>query len=349
MQKDKKKLLDVLRKNRAKILYVAVAFAILVASASAVFFYTGIIRIEDGEKDTILVSTFSDQDKILELADISLESTDKVLYTNFDGGFRNLKISRGFEVPVTVDGGEVIARITQGTVNDCLANAGVVLGEHDYTEPALHTVVKQGDSIRVYRVEYKDNSYEETVPFETTYKKSSLTFRFPRKQYTLVEGSNGTNRVTYRERYVDGELDLALVSKVEVIKKPVNKLVLTYGAGVPVSPLSAPPGVSVVNGVPTGYTRVISNTPATGYYSARGRGSSGLGLFYGSVAVNPNIIPYGTKMYIASPDGKFVYGWAIATDTGTALMQGIIGVDLFYETYKESALNWKNNVNIYIY
>ena len=155
--------------------------------------------------------------------------------------------------------------------------------------------------------------------------------------------------VTYRERYVDGELDLALVSKVEVLKKPVNKLVLTYGAGVPVSPLSAPRGVTVTNGVPSGYSRVITNTAATGYYSPRGKGASGLGLYYGSVAVNPNIIPYGTKMYIASPDGKFVYGWAVATDTGTALMQGIIGVDLFYETYLESSLNWKNTVNIYIY
>ena len=77
--------------------------------------------------------------------------------------------------------------------------------------------------------------------------------------------------------------------------------------------------------------------------------SSGLGLHYGTVAVNPNVIPYGTKMYITSPDGKFVYGWAIATDTGTAMMEGTVGVDLFYETYLESSLNWKNEVNIYIY
>ena len=138
------------------------------------------------------------------------------------------------------------------------------------------------------------------------------------------------------------------MEKVEVVKKPVNKLVLKYGKGVPVSDLSAPAGVTVTNNVPTGYSRMIT-TSATGYYSARGKGASGLGLHYGTVAVNPNIIPYGTKMYIASPDGKFVYGWAIATDTGTAMMDGTAGVDLFYETYKESSLNWKNEVNIYIY
>lgn len=349
MQKEKKSFLGVISKNRVKILFVTIALAILTASTTALFFLTNIIRVTDGDKNVVMLSTFSDQEKILELADMSMEETDNILYTSYDGGFKNLTISRSFEVPITVDGGEVTATITQGTVNDCLANAGVILGEHDFTEPSLNTIVQKGDSIRVYRVEYVDNRYEETVPFETTYKKSSLTYRFPKRRYTLKEGQNGKNLVTYRERYVDGELELALVSKVEVVKKPVNKEVLVYGAGVAVSPLSGPSGVTVTNGVPTGYSRVISNTSATGYYSARGKGSSGLGLFYGSVAVNPNIIPYGTKMYIASPDGKFVYGWAIATDTGTAVMEGIIGVDLFYETYLESSLNWKNTVNIYIY
>ena len=157
----------------------------------------------------------------------------------------------------------------------------------------------------------------------------------------------GKNLVTYRERYVDGELELALVSKVEVITKPVDKLVLAYGKTA-VSPLSAPDGVSVVNGVPTGYSRVLTNMSSTGYYSSSGSGASGLGLFYGSVAVHPNVIPYGTKMYIRTPDGSFIYGYAVANDTGTGLMQGIIDVDLFYETYEESCLNSVRWVDIYI-
>ena len=31
-------------------------------------------------------------------------------------------------------------------------------------------------------------------------------------------------------------------------------------------------------------------------------------------------IPYGTKLYITSTDGKFVYGYAVATDTGLACL-----------------------------
>ena len=34
--------------------------------------------------------------------------------------------------------------------------------------------------------------------------------------------------------------------------------------------------------------------------------------------------PYGTKLYITSTDGKFVYGYAVATDTGIAVQKGQI-------------------------
>lgn len=349
MQEGKKSILELIAENKARIIFISAAMSLLILSTTALFFFTNIIRISDEENTVVLLSTFSDKDKLLEMADMDYDRRqDQILYTSYDGNYKSLAISHSFTVPITVDGTQTEVQISQGTVADCLAKAEIVLGEHDYTQPSLHTQIQNGDSIRVYRVEYLDNQYEEEVPFGVEYKYSSLTYRFKNRQYTLREGSVGKNLVTYRERYVDGELELALVSKVEVITKPVDKLVLAYGKTA-VSPLSAPDGVSVVNGVPTGYSRVLTNMSSTGYYSSSGSGASGLGLFYGSVAVNPNVIPYGTKMYIASPDGQFIYGWAIATDTGGALMNGSVGVDLFYETYLESTLNWRNTVNIYIY
>ena len=154
--------------------------------------------------------------------------------------------------------------------------------------------------------------------------------------------------MTYRERYVDGEQEYALVSKIEVIEKPTNAEVLVYGAGAPVSDLTGPNGESGSRGVPGGYSRMYTMS-ATGYTAKSGKGASRLGLYYGTVAVNPNLIPYGTKMYIASPDGKFVYGWAIATDTGSSLMENPNNIDLFYETYTESLLNGRITVNVYVY
>ena len=49
-----------------------------------------------------------------------------------------------------------------------------------------------------------------------------------------------------------------------------------------------------------------------------------------------------------STDGSFVYGYAVATDTGIAVQDGRILVDLFYETYAESVINGAINVNVYV-
>ena len=65
-------------------------------------------------------------------------------------------------------------------------------------------------------------------------------------------------------------------------------------------------------------------------------------------SVNPNKIPYGSKLYIATTDNRFVYGCAIAADTGIGLMANVVDVDLFYETYEESVLNGRRIVDIYV-
>ena len=53
--------------------------------------------------------------------------------------------------------------------------------------------------------------------------------------------------------------------------------------------------------------------------------------------MNPALIPYGTKLYITSTDGKLVYGYAIATDTGASLLNGSCLVDLYYDSFSEGA------------
>jgi 3D (Asp-Asp-Asp) domain-containing protein len=81
---------------------------------------------------------------------------------------------------------------------------------------------------------------------------------------------------------------------------------------------------SVFNVSCTAYTTELTDDKIT---------ATGTVAKVGTVAVDPKLIPYGTKMYIEAEDGSWVYGYAVAEDCGG----GIKGnkIDLFFDTYDE--------------
>ena len=264
----------------------------------------------NGAKQVILTSA-TDPAKVMSLSGIQSEEGDQVYYTAFSGNLATLNIERAFSVNIQADGQTYPVKMVYGTVADALQRAGITLEGDDYTEPALDRLVTAGTQIVVHRVDYQDRVETQAIPYDTEYVYTSLYFR-------------NTGRTT--------------------TVQPTNHVIKTYGAGAPVSPLTGPDGTT---NAPASYSKVLTGK-ATGYYSKTGKGSSGLGLGYGTVAVDPDVIPYGTKLYITSTDGKFVYGYAVATDTGVAVQKGQILVDLFYETYAESVINGAIQVNVYV-
>ncbi len=267
-----------------------------------------------------------------------------IYYTAFSGNLASLSIDKVFSVTIQADGQEYPVKMVYGTVADALNRAGITLDADDYTEPALDQNVTMGDEIIVHRVDYLDRVETQAIPYETSYVYTSLYFRNTKRATTLQHGSEGQQTITTRDRYVDGELENSVVVDVTTTVEPTDHIIKTYGAGAPVSPLTGPDGTT---NAPSSYKKVLTGK-ATGYYAKSGKGSSGLGLGYGTVAVDPDVIPYGTLLYIASTDGSFVYGYAIATDTGVALQDGHVLVDLFYETYAESVINGAIQVNVYV-
>ena len=73
--------------------------------------------------------------------------------------------------------------------------------------------------------------------------------------------------------------------------------------------------------------------------------ATGTTVRVGAIAVDPRLIPYGTRMFIVSNDGKYIYGIATAEDCGG----GIKGdqVDLYFPTTKECFQFGKRAVTIY--
>ena len=268
----------------------------------------------NGARQVILTSE-TDPAQVMNLSGIQSEEGDQVYYTAYSGNLAALNIERAFSVSITADGQEYPVKMVFGTVADALKRAGITLEGDDYTEPALDQLVSAGSTITVHRVDYTDRVETQAIPYDTEYVYTSLYFRNTGRATTVRHGAEGQQTITTRDRYVDGELENSIVVDSTTTVEPTNHIVKTYGAGAPVSPLTGPDGTT---NAPASYSKVLTGK-ATGYYSRTGKGSSGLGLGYGTVAVDPDVIPYGTKLYITSTDGKFVYGYAVATDTGIAL------------------------------
>ena len=273
---------------------------------------------------------------------------DEILFSSPDPNSPDgLHILRAYTVPVTADGQTVETVMTRGTVADALAQAGVTLGPDDLVEPAADQPAAEGCAITVTRIEYREYLRDEVVPMETEYRETSLFYRRQDYTQTICTGGDGLDRVTYRETWVNGELTQTEEVRRDMVEAMTPTVIKRYGEGTPVSRFEGP---EIVDGKPAeGVAQVFTGQRATGYSASEtAKGASGRRLTYGTAAVDPNVIPYGSLLYITSDDGRFVYGYAYAADTGTAMMEGRAFIDLYYETYEESVKNAVIPVTIYV-
>lgn len=323
---------------------ISVMAVLLSLSAYAVNATTYTVYIRADQQTEVKKTSKQDLDAILEECGISVSPHDKVDFSGFDGNVAEINITRAFPVVIRADNTTHQVMMTEGTVADALEKAGVSIDEDDLISQPLYKFLNGYERILINRIEYRTMTYEEEIPYEVEVRETPLLSNG--RTRLLQEGQNGKKILTYGETTRDGVVEEAQLLGENIVQRPTTQIHLV-GADVPVSSYDF--GYTIVDNAPTEYLSVITNAKATGY-SAGGnaRGASGNRLFAGHVAVNPNIIPYGSKLYITSADGSFVYGYAIASDTGSGLMEGIIDVDLFYETYLESRLNGLRTVNIYV-
>lgn len=307
-----------------------------------------IVEISDTHGQSgVVVTCATDVNTIVDQAGLTAPGSEDELQIVESNGRDRIHVLRAFTVPVTADGQTTDLVATDETVGELLDEAGIEVGEADVVEPALDEVLERGDSVTLQRVEYVEYTTEETIPIETEYRESSLYYRNTDTQLVLEEGQEGLDLVTWREIRVDGELTETVEAGRETVVAMEPAVVKCYGEGAPVSIFTGP---EVVDGVPVeGVETVYTSQRSTGYSASKtAKGASGQRLTYGTVAVNPNIIPYGTLLYITSDDGRFVYGYAYAADTGTAMMEGHAFIDLYYETYEESVTSAVIPVTVYV-
>ena len=322
--------------------------AVLAATALWVGSLTRVVTVTDSHgANSTIVTAAQNLNAILEQAGVHpMGADDELIFTESDGSGDGLHILRAFTVPVTADGQTTQVVMTQGTVADALQKAGVEPGPEDWVEPALDAAA-EGCEVTVTRVEYREYTQEEIIPMQTQQVPTSLFYRCKDYTATVQEGVDGLDVVTYRETWADGALVATEEVRRDMVEAMVPDITKVYGDTVPVSRFEGP---EIVDGKPVeGVAEVFTSQRATGYSaSPTAKGASGRRLTYGTVAVNPNVIPYGSLLYITSDDGRFVYGYAYAADTGTSMMNGHAFIDLYYETYDESLKNAVIPVTVYL-
>lgn len=310
----------------------------------------------DGSKNTIYaLGTVKDA---LKKAEIKLKKGTALNYsadTLLEDGM-TIEIYDIYKITLTVDGKTLTKKVSGETVEDALNVLGVELKGKDFTKPALDKELKNGMEISVFRVETKKRTEEEAIPYETEYTYSDSLYR--NRTRTLESGVEGTKAVVYEDTYINGELQNSAKKSEKVLEKPSRELVqvgtkvnvVTTGlpVGTPISEMAEPSYLKIgANGLPTNYRSVI-NAQATAYCIPGGITSTGKRAQTGYIAVDPKEIPYGTEMYIVSADGRYVYGYCIAADTGSYIYDVDWTVDLYMNSEAQCRTWGRRDIIIYV-
>ncbi len=299
------------------------------------------VTVTDGDVSRVVLTMHNDPYRAIASADVEVETYDRL---SVDPDNNLINIDRASAVEIDADGQAILIHCYGGTVADALAQAGITLGEYDTVSEKTDAPVTDGMRLTVSRVQYETYTVTERDKYQTTVKLTPVLK--PGKTRVGKAGSDGTKTVTYRKTIVNGKVVKTEQIGKAVIKPAVDATVLKgspYG-----TPLSkAPFALSLdKNNHPTAYKTVYTAKSCTAY-SIGSRGASGLPLGVGTCAVDPRVIPYGTKLWIASADGKFVYGYAIAADTG-AFVGSKTFCDLYFGSYAEACAFGRRDLNIYV-
>ncbi len=255
-----------------------------------------------------------------------------------------ITISDGYEATVTADGSTDTVYLAKGNVVNSLNNAGYNVTDDDILNVSRDSEVTYDMNIKIQRVTYKNEVSTEKIGYDTI-KKNSDSVELGETS-VKTKGVNGEQQVTKKVKYIDGVKSSEKVINTEVTKEPVDEVILVGTKGTSLTSVAGT--FTDYNGATVAYSRVVTGS-GTAYTAPAGAyTATGVPAYHGGVAVNPNVIPYGSKLYIVSTDGSYVYGYATAVDTGGALMDGSAVVDCFYNSYDECVTFGRRDVNVYI-
>ncbi len=320
---------------------VALALVFCLLTSFVVMKINTVTVIEEGKEIASFTTFENDKDQLLAAASVEVSPSDIVEHT-VDGRNITIKVTRAFNVSIKTAEEQVTVKVTAGkTVADALELAEVEYDESDKLSHKLTDTLSAGMEIVVIRSATKIIKETEIIPYTSETKESDTLYVGTTS--TAQKGKNGEITLTYEVVYEDGkQVSKKLISK-ETTKAVQNEVILkgtkvkapaSFGAKMSKAELA---GAKMINVTATAYC----NSSDGGQITALGNKTG-----FGIVAVDPRVIPLGSKLYITSADGSYVYGYCIAGDTGGAIKGN--RVDLFLGSESECRAFGRRPMQVYI-
>lgn len=353
-----------------RLIVVAVLAAAVGALLSQTVFAQTSYIITDGDRVTVHRSYSSDPYEVLTEAGIELEEED-TYETGYADGMNQITVRRMQMVTVINRGAQSVIGTYGETTGSLLARMGITPGTGDTLSCSSETQTYDGMTIELVHTETRIEEEDTTVPYPVNYYEDPDLE--PGAEIVLVAGQNGLTHVKSEVTYRNGKEVSRTVVQETVQTKPVTQLVIRgvdrtimeQPADLEPAEQAAPAASSgtasgssssgssssggsrydgsaetsgnvIMTSSGESYTYVDVMTCSATAYTCEGyvgHTYSGTLARVGAIAVDPTVIPLGTKMYVVSNDGQYVYGYCVAEDIGG----GIKGnkIDLYFDTYAE--------------
>jgi 3D (Asp-Asp-Asp) domain-containing protein len=241
-----------------------------------------------------------------------------------------IAVRSAVQLTVIADGETREVRSTAASVAEMLARAGIALSSWDKVYPGRPAPLHSGMRVRVVRVVHTVATEQMAVPYQV---RSTVDPRTPRGIVRVVSaGRLGLREGIWRITTEDGRVTARNLIGWRQVRSPLDRVV-TVGTQNVAAARGQFAGTEYLDLVATAYSpfccKGVDDVTAMGIRAG-----------YGVVAVDPRVIPLGSRLYIEG------YGYAIAADTGSAIKG--MRIDLGYDTKRQALQFGRRPVRVYI-
>lgn len=318
-----------------------IALAAVIISSVTATGWASALYILTGVEDSAIILDGSQQ-----VPDLS----DRMIYVASGSKGYDIRLNAGLEVTIRHNGSLQKTTTKKETISSLLKRMDISLSPLemvavDLSNEDLQLTVAED-------ITYYDQVHEE-APFNTV---RVANPDLPEgTENVLQEGVDGVRTSIYEVVWSNGEQ----ISRqfVEELDSTAVDEIIEYGTSAfsigrqdRISNISKTEDGSGILTFESGSTLKFSEAKtmtATAYTAGHGGAdyttATGTFVDVGTVAVDKNVIPLGTKLYIVTSDG-IVYGMAVAADTGVRGNK----IDLYYNTYRECIEFGRRSCTVYI-